>query len=472
MGAIVAAIATACAQGTQTDGTAGSGGGVSSGGTGSGTGGSGAGPAKGEIGGPCDTTDDCTDGTCTALGDGKYCTVPCPPGCPTGTYCALVQGDSICVPDKNAYCAQCNTAADCKEPADGCLTAPLGDKFCARDCTTLGQCPNGFTCVDANEYKNGGPGSGGGSADASADGSADAAADASHPSGVPYKFCVPSGGLSCPCNSKRDGVKHSCSESNQYGTCGGTETCDGDQAKWAGCTATTPAAETCNGKDDDCDMQTDDGDPNDLCKVQGPPPAHSAWACTAGKCSLGKCDAGWAAYPGGSEKAGCNCAVDLGEPNGTCASATGGGTISDSGGSITMSGTLSAANDVDFWQFDTTDTNEASTNSYHVSLSFTAPAMNDEFVMDVMRGAACNDAPSGPSTGITSYDWCVNGKSADGTKGEGPCGPTAPAHCTDHSSKYFVRVYRKLGATGTCTQYTITATAKGGACDFTQQCSP
>jgi hypothetical protein len=48
-----------------------------------------------------------------------------------------------------------------------------------------------------------------------------------------------------------------------------------------------------------------------------------------------------------------------------------------------------------------------------------------------------------------------------------------PVHCNDNSSKYYVRVYRKTGATGTCTEYSITVTAEGGdMCDFSTQCPP
>ncbi len=89
-----------------------------------------------------------------------------------------------------------------------------------------------------------------------------------------------------------------------------------------------------------------------------------------------------------------------------------------------------------------------------MSISFTQPSPNNEFVMDVMRGP-CNDTPSGAGTGITSYDWCVNG--SGGNKGEAPCGLSTAnvPHCADHSSPYYVRVYRKAGATGTCTAYQI-----------------
>jgi len=49
--------------------------------------------------------------------------------------------------------------------------------------------------------------------------------------------------------------------------------------------------------------------------------------------------------------------------------------------------------------------------------SFTAPAANNEFLMDVIRAAPCSDTPSGPGTAVTSYDWCVAGNGPGGGGG-------------------------------------------------------
>jgi hypothetical protein len=291
---------------------------------------------------------------------------------------------------------------------------------------------------------------------------------------VPTKFCVPNSGYSCPCNTKRDGIKHTCKVENMFGACTGSETCDGEAGKWVDCTAGTPAAEACNGKDDDCDQGIDEGSGNDLCSAEGPAPPHAGWQCTAGVCSIGPCEAGWTAYPpGGPPEAGCPCPVDMGEPNNTCGTATKAGSVSDGGGALTITGTLSSDADVDVYVVTTVDTAEPGTNSYHVSIDITAPAPNDEFLLDVTRGPTCSDAPSGPSSGIVSYDWCVDGSAAgpNGPMGEAPCGPKAAVHCTDHTSLYYVRVTRKPGATATCSPYTVTITAKGGdPCNFASTC--
>jgi len=482
----------ACATGNQqetsatTEGSASSnpstssGGGSGGGGMG-GSGGSGGALPMGTVGSVCTSNDDCTVGKCTVVGNKKYCTVPCPPDCPTGTYCSLIDGDSICIPDLGQQCAVCSATAACPMPTDKCFKAPLGDSFCGRDCTKTGACANGFTCMNGDAYV-GGSGSGGGVDGGAPDGGNDAGNDAGKDGGtdagdggtssspVPTKWCVPNSGLSCPCNTQRDGVSHDCHNVNTFGDCAGKEKCDGKAGKWQGCTATVPKAEVCNNTDDNCNSKVDDGDPNTLCSSNGPPPPNSGWKCTAGTCAIGTCSPGWTAYPPGPLANGCQCPIDAAEPNGSCATAKDAGMVNDMTGSVLMQGTLSADNDVDFWTFNAVDINETTTNSYHVSIDFAGPTPNAEFLMDVVRGATCADVPSGASTALISYDWCVDGTGTGA--GEKSCGSAdGQTHCNDNSSLYFVRVYRKPGAMKTCTPYKITATAQGGdACDFAAQC--
>jgi hypothetical protein len=486
-GGLVAAAFASCAQGSDLpSGTGGAGSAGSSTQTG---------PSGGMVGSTCKSQSDCTQGTCTPIGGKSYCTVPCPPACPGATYCTIIGGTPVCAPDLGQECAVCALDSDCKLPSDVCLVAPLGDAFCARDCTVDGICPEGFDCMGKAEYAAGdagAPDAGAPDAGAGGAGTGGAATSTSTSTGagtggagpsptMPSRWCVPSGGLSCPCDDKRDGVVNACSVSNSIGTCTGTQTCNGKQQQWQGCTAQTPAPETCNGKDDDCDGMIDEGDASMLCG--GSPPPHGAWACTSGACALGSCDAGWAAYPsGGTPAQGCACPVDVGEPNDTCAMATPAGTVTDVGTPISFEGTLSSDTDVDVWSITTVDTDEMTTNSYHVKITFSQPATNTEFLMDVTRGDPCTDAPSGPTANITAYDWCVNG-TASATVGEASCGPEAAVHCGgvpgpdsppppagDHSATYYVRVHRAPGVAGTCTPYQITATAAGGECDFSQMC--
>jgi hypothetical protein len=474
--ALAAGMFSACASGetfSPTSGSGGHGAGNTSGGQG---GDGGSGPAPGEIGARCDSPGDCPKGAeCTLIGTEKYCTIACPPECPEFTYCSFVNGNALCVPDLGQQCKKCQGSTQCPAPTDMCLKAPLGDKFCARDCTVMGSCPNGFVCTDAETYMGGtgAGGGGGGTGGSGGSGIGGGIGGAGGAGGTPLptvatKFCVPSAGLSCPCDEKRDGVERQCTIENQFGLCSGTETCDAQQGGWDGCTAKTPKRETCNAKDDNCDEAIDEGDPNDLCEDEGPPPSHTTWSCENGQCNPGPCESGWVKYP--PSESGCNCQAENGEPNDSCATAFDKGTVNDLAGSLVLTGTLSSDNDVDYWTFQTNDTAETNDNSYHVRLVFTAPAVNDEFQMDVMRGSgSCSNSPTGSGTSITSYDWCVDGFS--GGQGEANCGPTAANHCADHSARYYVRVRRKAAAPKTCTQYSITVTGQGGpSCDFTKKC--
>jgi len=55
-----------------------------------------------------------------------------------------------------------------------------------------------------------------------------------------------------------DGAMRSCNVTNPIGTCWGTQTCAGSTG-WSACTAQTPATETCDGADNDCNFVIDDG---------------------------------------------------------------------------------------------------------------------------------------------------------------------------------------------------------------------
>lgn len=470
MSAAITSTFGGCAKGTTlTSGNGGSGGSTSV--TTGGSGGSGGGSWVGQV---CENDESCPEGAkCIEVAGQKVCTQVCPPECPAGSYCTLIEGDPYCVPETDSQCGQCQGSAQCKGITDECLTAPEGDKFCARDCTTIDDCPTGFICMAKSDYDAlGAPppmgGSGGGGAGGTGGAGGQPDAGTMPPAGVPYKFCVPPDAHSCACNDKRDGVTKKCDVKNDFGICPGTEKCDGKGGAWVGCTAKTPAAETCNSEDDDCNGAADEGEPNAMC---GGAPPNGSYACNMGSCDLGGCDPGWTQYPAGDPADGCTCPLDATEPNDVCATPAAGGSVSDGGGSIEIAGTLSSDGDVDVWTFDTVDVDEVTTNSYHVSIDVVSGPGSENVLMDVIRGDACTDAPAGGGTAITSYDWCVDGKSADGLAGEAPCAADGQVHCNNNSSKYFVRVYRKAGTTSVCLPYKIAVTAKGGdPCVFTLEC--
>ncbi|PKN54918.1 MAG: hypothetical protein CVU56_23975, partial [Deltaproteobacteria bacterium HGW-Deltaproteobacteria-14] len=69
--------------------------------------------------------------------------------------------------------------------------------------------------------------------------------------------CVPVT-RSCVCNALTDTKQRSCSKNNVFGTCFGQEVCSA-QDGWSTCSAALPAAETCDGVDNNCNGVIDDG---------------------------------------------------------------------------------------------------------------------------------------------------------------------------------------------------------------------
>ncbi|MCC6620924.1 MAG: hypothetical protein IT385_06700, partial [Deltaproteobacteria bacterium] len=161
---------------------------------------------------------------CTVSGGAARCEVA---SCDPGYYEA---GPLTCLPVGDDLCAPCASDANCTTPGDRCLALD-GARYCGRDCgagnvrgTPEGQCPSGFVCESQ---------------------------------ALGGKQCVPATG-SCSClDAGDDGDTRTCLVSNVVGTCFGQETCDADSG-WSTCSARTPAAETCNGVDDDCDSAVDD----------------------------------------------------------------------------------------------------------------------------------------------------------------------------------------------------------------------
>ncbi len=430
------------------------------------------------FGSSCKHDSDCQSGQCTDVGQtvpNFVCTTSCQTGQPCAEgYCAF-QPDAgyVCIPDTNNECAQCKKDADCPNVGDRCATSPKFNLFCARDCSFDGVCPSGFTCVSPDSY-----GPAGGTPDGGVSGGQDGGVGEAGPPTQPPRICVPENGDSCKCDSQRDGVQRTCEQTSGGKTCQGKETCDGASGQWQGCTASAPKAEVCDGADDNCDGVVD-GNANgsqppisQLCPSS--PPPNASWTCdkSKGQC-MPVCDKGWTAYPSTlPPSAGCICKDDSTEPNNTCATASSAGSVTDADTTaLTITGRLSSDSDEDWYKVDTVDSDEGTTNSYHIQIKFTAPSGNTEFVFDVIRGSKCA-APDAAHSNLQTYDWCVDGtgKDASGkTIGEKTCGPTAPIHCGPHTKSYLIRVHRAAAATGSCKAYTLAITAKGGGpCDFSQ----
>ena len=186
-------------------------------------------PEPGEFGAPCNGNPDCFSGWCVEGPQGYICTETCTETCDAGFDCkSVLSGGSdvvfLCLPRVKKSCTPCQQDFQC---TGGACLALDGSQRCAPECDTDGDCLEGYTCA------------------------ADAAGE--HEG----TFCQPQGG-SCDCTAQFDGGVRTCTSTNEAGTCYGVETCEPGTG-WVGCSAAEPSAEVCDGLDNDCNALVDDG---------------------------------------------------------------------------------------------------------------------------------------------------------------------------------------------------------------------
>jgi hypothetical protein len=184
---------------------------------------------------PCEENDDCYSGYCVTTGDGGLCTKACEADCPNGWACKdVATGGSdltyICVPLYTNLCRPCETGADCEQlggVGGYCLPGAAGS-FCGGDCDEDTPCPDGFQCDEI------------------------ILSDA-----LTVSQCVPMNGQ-CECNSLavKEGASTTCERTNEHGSCPGGATCGASGLEV--CDAAEPAAELCDGQDNDCDGSLDE----------------------------------------------------------------------------------------------------------------------------------------------------------------------------------------------------------------------
>ena len=181
---------------------------------------------------PCAGNANCDSGFCLALSeDESVCTVTCVEECPSDWHCKGVETPPdwtfICIPPSGNLCQECETDADCLYKGDLCLEVGATGTYCGVDCSEGQLCPEHYSCVNLE------------------------------PMGLTGSQCFPDTG-SCVCTADLDGTTRECSISNQFGKCFGDELCDGPKG-WTECGAAIPAPETCEGTDEDCDGEVDEG---------------------------------------------------------------------------------------------------------------------------------------------------------------------------------------------------------------------
>jgi hypothetical protein len=203
---------------------------------------------------PCIENKDCDSGWCVDAPDGgKVCTESCIDSCPKGWMCDSVVntgGDVIfiCVPKWLGLCFPCTVGADCPAEGASCRDYDGAGSFCATHCLSSDDCPAGYECNET--------------------------------------FCVWAAGA-CPCSDAAiaAGASTMCSANNEHGSCVGIRMCT--EAGLSACDAATPAAETCDGVDNNCDGVVDENTVGQECLVEnefGSCPGVSTCEAASGGC--------------------------------------------------------------------------------------------------------------------------------------------------------------------------------------------
>ncbi len=216
---------------------------------------------------PCLSAKDCESGYCVPGPDGKVCTIPCVEECPTGWLCKPLASQpdqvAICVFPHLDLCRPCKGHEDCApgewESNDLCVPYGPQGSFCGVECGPSEPCPADYECKSVEV--------GGGQM---------------------MDQCVRKEG-ECGCTQAfiAEEAATGCSLTNDSGTCLGERVCA--EGGLTACDAATAQAESCNGGDDDCDGELDEGTGGEACERSNEfGTCKGSYACVAGQLA---CDA-------------------------------------------------------------------------------------------------------------------------------------------------------------------------------------
>ena len=200
----------------------------------------------GSFGCDCSSGDDCLSDWCVETLDGLSCTMTCVEECPDGWTCTQVQEPPdvvyACMPVHSRLCRPCGKNQECQGVAVGsktlCVDMGAAGAFCGGDCSEDGfDCPAGFHCKSMVSVE-----------------------------GDQGKQCVPED-QECTCSTLavEQELSTGCYFENEFGLCQGDRQCTSDGL--TPCSANEPGPEICNGEDDDCDGVADDDLVKEECEV-------------------------------------------------------------------------------------------------------------------------------------------------------------------------------------------------------------
>ncbi|MEM9074729.1 MAG: MopE-related protein [Myxococcota bacterium] len=207
--------------------------------------------------------------------------------------------------------------------------------------------------------------------------------------------------------------------------------------------------EVCDGADNDCSGEADDGDPAALCASDpvGGFCVDGACECPAGTFDIDRevpgCECN--AMPAATAGLGCGAdSIDLGD-------------LSDVGAEMTVRGNVLPADRVVWYRFRAVDSPDTACDNHHVRVLL-SDNPGDAFEFTTFRGGC--GTPMTADSGFTDETWRTDFRATiDGRlAGQCPCGTRMRniSPCSNNTMEYFVRVRRRSGAAAaSCATYEI-----------------
>ena len=214
-------------------------------------------PGSGCLLDPCEENDECISGICLLHEGNWVCSELCIDECPQGWSCRTINTGSsdalfACISTGSHLCLPCIGNSDCSslESQNLCLDYGELGKFCGSACEEPDDCPVGYVCEEISTSQ-----------------------------GEIARQCInQDGNCACTDYAISMGLITDCTVTNDYGSCTGTRSCTNDGL--SECNAAEPLEEICDGLDNNCDGNMDEGQTLPLSDNQNGLCAGSVKVCT------------------------------------------------------------------------------------------------------------------------------------------------------------------------------------------------